>query len=73
MVRNNMAKPIGIDLGTTFSAIATIEGGKAKIIPNAEGQRITPSVVTVTKEGERVVGLLAKDRLYQTLNVRYGP
>ncbi len=55
-----MAKPIGIDLGTTFSAIATIEGGKAKIIPNAEGQRITPSVVTITKEGERVVGLLAK-------------
>jgi molecular chaperone DnaK len=55
-----MAKPIGIDLGTTFSAIATIEGGKAKIIPNAEGQRITPSVVTITKEGERVVGTLAK-------------
>lgn len=55
-----MTKPIGIDLGTTFSAIATIEGGKAKIIPNAEGQRITPSVVTITKEGERVVGLLAR-------------
>ena len=55
-----MAKPIGIDLGTTFSAIATIEGGKAKIIPNAEGQRITPSVVTITKEGERVVGVLAR-------------
>lgn len=55
-----MARPIGIDLGTTFSAIATIEGGKAKIIPNAEGQRITPSVVTITKEGERVVGLLAR-------------
>ncbi|MFX1504956.1 MAG: molecular chaperone DnaK [Promethearchaeota archaeon] len=55
-----MAKPIGIDLGTTFSAIATIEGGKAKIIPNAEGQRITPSVVTITKEGERVVGILAR-------------
>ncbi len=55
-----MPKPIGIDLGTTFSGIATMEGGKVKMIPNAEGQRITPSVVTVTKEGERIVGLLAK-------------
>ncbi len=55
-----MPKPIGIDLGTTFSAISTMEGGKVKMIPNAEGQRITPSVVTVTKEGERIVGLLAK-------------
>ena len=55
-----MARPIGIDLGTTFSAIATMEGGKPKIIPNAEGQRTTPSVVTVSKDGERVVGTLAK-------------
>jgi molecular chaperone DnaK len=55
-----MPRPIGIDLGTTFSAIATMEGGKAKIIPNAEGQRTTPSVITVTKDGERVVGTLAK-------------
>jgi len=55
-----MPRPIGIDLGTTFSAIATMEGGKAKIIPNAEGQRTTPSVITITKEGERVVGTLAK-------------
>ncbi|WP_455464506.1 molecular chaperone DnaK [Candidatus Hodarchaeum mangrovi] len=55
-----MPRPIGIDLGTTFSAIATMEGGKPVIIPNAEGQRITPSVVTVTKEGERVVGTLAR-------------
>ena len=55
-----MARPIGIDLGTTFSAIATMEGGKTKIIPNAEGQRTTPSVVTITKEGERVVGTLAR-------------
>ncbi|MHA2345406.1 MAG: molecular chaperone DnaK [Candidatus Hodarchaeales archaeon] len=55
-----MARPIGIDLGTTFSAIATMEGGKAKIIPNAEGQRTTPSVITISKEGERVVGTLAK-------------
>ncbi|UCE15038.1 MAG: molecular chaperone DnaK [Candidatus Heimdallarchaeota archaeon] len=55
-----MPKPIGIDLGTTFSGIATIEGGKAKIIPNAEGQRITPSVVSITKKGERIVGILAR-------------
>jgi molecular chaperone DnaK len=55
-----MPRPIGIDLGTTFSAIATMEGGKSKIIPNAEGQRTTPSVITITKEGERVVGTLAK-------------
>ncbi|MHA1972715.1 MAG: molecular chaperone DnaK [Candidatus Hodarchaeales archaeon] len=55
-----MPRPIGIDLGTTFSAIATMEGGKPKIIPNAEGQRTTPSVVTITKEGERVVGVLAR-------------
>ncbi|MHA2244609.1 MAG: molecular chaperone DnaK [Candidatus Hodarchaeales archaeon] len=55
-----MPKPIGIDLGTTFSGIATMEGGKAIMIPNAEGQRITPSVVTITKEGERIVGLLAR-------------
>lgn len=55
-----MARAIGIDLGTTFSAIAMMEGGKPVIIPNAEGQRITPSVVTITKEGERVVGVLAK-------------
>ena len=55
-----MPRPIGIDLGTTFSGIATMEGGKAKIIPNAEGQRITPSVVTITKKGERIVGILAR-------------
>ncbi len=55
-----MVRPIGIDLGTTFSAIATMEGGKPKIIPNAEGQRTTPSVVNVSKEGERVVGTIAK-------------
>jgi molecular chaperone DnaK len=55
-----MTRPIGIDLGTTFSAIATMEGGKAKIIPNAEGQRTTPSVIAITKEGERIVGTLAK-------------
>lgn len=55
-----MTRPIGIDLGTTYSAIATMEGGKATIIPNAEGQRTTPSVVSISKEGDRIVGLIAK-------------
>ncbi len=55
-----MSKIIGIDLGTTNSAVAIIEGGVPKIIENVEGARTTPSVVTVTKNGERLVGLLAK-------------
>lgn len=55
-----MSKIIGIDLGTTNSAVAIIEGGQPKIIENIEGARTTPSVVTVTKNGERMVGLLAK-------------
>lgn len=55
-----MSKIIGIDLGTTNSAIAIIEGGQPKIIENIEGARTTPSVVTVTKNGDRMVGLLAK-------------
>ncbi len=53
-------KILGIDLGTTFSAMATVEAGKPKIIENQEGQRTTPSVVAVTKNGERVVGVLAR-------------
>ncbi len=55
-----MARVIGIDLGTTNSAVATMEGGEPTIIPNAEGGRITPSVVAFTKSGERLVGQLAK-------------
>ena len=55
-----MAKIIGIDLGTTNSAVAIIEGGQPKIIENIEGARTTPSVVTVAKNGDRMVGLLAK-------------
>jgi len=55
-----MSKIIGIDLGTTNSAVAIIEGGQPKIIENIEGARTTPSVVTVTKNGDRMVGLLAK-------------
>ena len=55
-----MSKIIGIDLGTTNSAVAVMEGGEAVIIPNAEGARTTPSVVAFTKDGERLVGETAK-------------
>ena len=55
-----MAKILGIDLGTTNSAMAIIEGGAPKILENAEGNRTTPSVVAVSKNGERLVGLTAK-------------
>jgi len=55
-----MAKILGIDLGTTNSAMAVIEGGEPKILENAEGNRTTPSVVAESKSGERLVGALAK-------------
>src|SRR3989338_9532655 len=55
-----MSKILGIDLGTTNSAMAVIEGGEPKIIENAEGNRTMPSVVAISKTGERLVGLLAK-------------
>ena len=55
-----MSKIIGIDLGTTNSAISVIEGGEPKILENAEGNRTTPSIVAESKTGERVTGLLAK-------------
>jgi molecular chaperone DnaK len=55
-----MGKIIGIDLGTTFSAMAVLEGGEPTIIPNAEGGRTTPSVVAFTKTGEQLVGTVAK-------------
>jgi len=55
-----MAKIIGIDLGTTNSAVAFMEGGSPKIIPNKEGGNTTPSVVAFTKDGKRLVGVLAK-------------
>ena len=55
-----MAKIIGIDLGTTNSAVAVMEGGDSTIIPNSEGNRTTPSVVAFTKDGERLVGETAK-------------
>ncbi len=55
-----MAKAIGIDLGTTNSVIAFVEGGKPEVIPNAEGGRTTPSVVAFTEDGQRLVGAVAK-------------
>jgi molecular chaperone DnaK len=55
-----MAKAVGIDLGTTNSVIATMEGGQPVVIPNAEGARTTPSVVAFTDQGERLVGQLAR-------------
>ena len=56
----NMSKILGIDLGTTNSAMAIVENGEPKIIENKEGARTTPSIVAITKAGERVVGVLAK-------------
>src|SRR5690606_6230515 len=58
--RRRMSKAIGIDLGTTNSVVAVMEGGKPVVIENKEGSRTTPSVVAFTKKGERLVGLLAK-------------
>jgi len=55
-----MSKIIGIDLGTTNSAVSIIEGGQPKIIENIEGSRTTPSIVAISKNGDRLVGLLAK-------------
>jgi molecular chaperone DnaK len=55
-----MSKILGIDLGTTFSAMAIVESGEAKIIENKEGARTTPSVVAISKKGERLVGTIAR-------------
>ena len=55
-----MSKILGIDLGTTFSAMAYVEAGEPKILENKEGGRITPSVAAIAKNGERLVGILAK-------------
>lgn len=62
-----MSRVIGIDLGTTNSCMAVLEGERATIIPNAEGNRTTPSIVAITKDGERLVGDTAKRQL--TVNV----
>ena len=55
-----MAKVLGIDLGTTNSCMAVVEGGEPVVIPNAEGGRTTPSIVAFAKNGERLVGQAAK-------------
>ncbi len=68
-----MAKIIGIDLGTTNSAVAVLEGGEPKIIENIEGARTTPSIVSLAKNGDRVVGLLAKRQaVTNSQNTIYG-
>ena len=58
-----MAKTIGIDLGTTNSCMAVLEGGEPTVIPNAEGGRTTPSVVAFAKDGQRLVGAPARPGL----------
>ena len=63
-----MAKIIGIDLGTTNSCVSVIEGGEAVVIPNAEGARTTPSVVAFKKDGERIVGRVAKQQAVSAPN-----
>jgi len=55
-----MAKAVGIDLGTTNSVVAAMEGGRAEVIPNAEGARVTPSVVAFSPDGQRLVGQVAR-------------
>ena len=74
-----MAKVIGIDLGTTNSCVAVMEGGEAVVIPNPEGNRTTPSVVAFSKTGERLVGQVAKrqavtnpDRTVQSIKREMG-
>ena len=57
-----MSKIIGIDLGTTNSCVAVMEGGNPSVIANAEGARTTPSVVAFSKSGERLVGKIAKNQ-----------
>ena len=57
-----MAKIIGIDLGTTNSVVAIMEGGEPVVIPSAEGERLVPSVVAINKNGERLVGRPARNQ-----------
>ena len=65
-----MGKIIGIDLGTTNSCVAVMEGGSPNVITNSEGARTTPSVVAFQKDGERIVGQVAKRQAVTTLTER---
>ena len=66
-----MAKILGIDLGTTNSAMAYIEAGEPKILENKEGVRTTPSIVAISKNNERLVGILAKDNQSPILKIPF--
>src|SRR5437762_1438200 len=63
-----MGKVIGIDLGTTNSCVAILEGGVTQIIPNKEGGRTTPSVVAFTEKGERLIGQIASLNVHRIIN-----
>jgi molecular chaperone DnaK len=65
-----MAKIIGIDLGTTNSCVAVLEGGEPKVIPNEEGARTTPSIVGFSKSGERLVGQVRRSPTRRTPSSR---
>ena len=65
-----MSKIIGIDLGTTNSVVAVMQGGEPVVIPNQEGGRTTPSIVAITKTGERLVGQVAKRQASRTLRIQ---
>jgi len=66
-----MSKIIGIDLGTTNSVVAVMQGGEPVVIPNQEGTRTTPSVVAITKTGERLVGQVAKRQAVTNPETRF--
>ena len=68
-----MSKILGIDLGTTNSAMAVMEGSEPEILVNAEGDRTTPSVEGFRKDGERVVGKAAKNQAVTTRKTRFLP
>jgi hypothetical protein len=67
-----MSKVIGIDLGTTNSVVAAMEGGSPAVIPNQEGSRLTPSVVALTREGEILVGQVVKRRAITVVRTSNG-